>query len=135
MFKSTRRLWIFPLLAIIFKWTGGSPTGVGTEDNDLNRWWEEVSGQYPKYNNMTQLIHEMEEKYPDLINVYTVGKSVEGREMWVVNLRMNVQKPRKLLQPPMKIIANMHGDETVGRAVVLMLVVDLIRKFRENNPR
>lgn len=115
--------------------TGAAVAGSGGHDNDLNTWWEMVSKSYPRYENTTKLLENIKATFPDLVNVYTVGKSVQGREMWVINLRNNIKEERKLLEPPMKIVANMHGDETVGRSLVLMMAVDLLRKFEANDAR
>lgn len=132
--------WTLPVL-LLASWIGAVPTGTSTSNDDsqsqqlIDKYWQEVSTSYPKYENTTKLIQDLEAAYPDLIKVYTVGKSVQGREMWAINLRTNMKQERKLLQPPMKIVANMHGDEAVGRALVLMLVGDLVKRFNANDAR
>lgn len=131
-------LWCTLSIFLLALWIGVIPTssaaGNGSPD-DLSKLWDQVSTSYPKYENTTKLLEELKAMNPDLVKVYSVGKSVENREMWVINLRANIQQERKLLQPPMKIVANMHGDETVGRSLMLMLAVDLVKKFRANDPR
>lgn len=130
-------LWCTLSILLLALWIGAIPTSTaaGGEPPDLSKWWDQVSTSYPKYDNTTKILEELKAVNPDLVKVYSVGKSVEGREMWVINLRANIQQERKLLQPPMKIVANMHGDETVGRSLMLMLAVDLVKKFRANDPR
>lgn len=130
-------LWCTLSILLLALWIGVIPTSTaaGGEPPDLSKWWDQVSTSYPKYENTTKILEELKAVNPDLVKVYSVGKSVEGREMWVINLRANIQQERKLLQPPMKIVANMHGDETVGRSLMLMLAVDLVKKFRANDPR
>ncbi|ODN04202.1 Carboxypeptidase D [Orchesella cincta] len=102
---------------------------------DLDQLWTKVSTSYPRYKETTDLLNGLQSEFPELVKIYTVGKSVQEREMWVINLRANMGQNRSLLQPPMKIVANMHGDETVGRALVLMLAVDLIKRFKANDAR
>lgn len=104
-------------------------------DAKLSQWWKTVSTRYPKYDETTTLIKEMEKAFPDLVHIYTVGKSVLGKEMWVIHMGTNITGDRPLLRPPMKIVANMHGDETVGRALTLMMSVDLLRKYEDEDSR
>ena len=56
-------------------------------------------------------------RYPDMVLVYSIGKSVEGRDLWVTRISKQVRKShgsrqkRQLLKPWFKIIANTHGNE------------------------
>ena len=56
-------------------------------------------------------------RYPDMVLVYSIGKSVEGRDLWVTRISKQVKKShgsrqkRQLLKPWFKIIANTHGNE------------------------
>src|SRR5437016_6138371 len=91
-----------------------------SEKQSLNHWWTKFSTSYPKYNETTRIIQEMEKIFPKIVKIYSIGKSVNGLELWVLNIAENVNKQRPLLRPMVKIVANMHGDETVGRSLVLM---------------
>lgn len=101
----------------------------------LKKWWEIFSTSYTKYNETTEILHEMQAALPNLINVYTIGKSVEGREMWVIQLNDNVTQTRALLRPMVKIVANMHGDETLGRSLLLMLTTRIARGYIDGENR
>ena len=52
-----------------------------------------------------------------MVLVYSIGKSVEGRDLWVTRISKQVKKShgsrqkRRLLKPWFKIIANTHGNE------------------------
>jgi len=51
---------------------------------------------------------------------------------------MNVDKPeteRPLLNPKVRMVGNIHGDETLGKQLLLMLVVDLMKQLGANNER
>ena len=49
--------------------------------------------------------------------VYSIGKSVEGRDLWVTRISKEVKNSkgkrqrRRKLKPMVKIAANMHGNE------------------------
>ena len=55
--------------------------------------------------------------YPDMVLVYSIGKSVEGRDLWVTRISKQVKyshgsrQKRQLLKPLVKIAANIHGNE------------------------
>jgi len=89
------------------------------------------------YHNYTQLIGELAtlaESYPDIARLYVLGQSVEGRDLAVIQISKDVQKDRKLLKPMVKLIANMHGNEAVGREVLLALARYLLQNS-DSDPR
>ena len=60
-----------------------------------------------------------------MVSVYSIGKSVEGRHLWVTRISEQVkyshgsQQKRQLLKPWFKIVANMHGNEvSINNALV-----------------
>uniref|UniRef100_A0A8D8S1J9 Carboxypeptidase D n=1 Tax=Cacopsylla melanoneura TaxID=428564 RepID=A0A8D8S1J9_9HEMI len=81
---------------------------------------------YLSYEQLTSLIHQLQEQYPNLVRVGSIGKSVEGRDLWAVEITHDVQDERELLKPMFKYVANMHGDETVGQALMVFLIQYLV---------
>ena len=76
---------------------------------------------YQSYEQLSKWLEDASKAYPRIASYHSVGKSVEGRELWVLRLSENVQAERPLGRPMFKFVANMHGDETVGRALVTIL--------------
>ena len=56
----------------------------------------------------------MSSVYSNLTALYSIGKSVQGREMWVMVVSRSPYE-HMVGKPNVKYVANMHGNEAVGR--------------------
>ncbi|BFZ18245.1 hypothetical protein BsWGS_21284 [Bradybaena similaris] len=72
------------------------------------------------YDKMTKFLHSLAERFPTITKLYSVGKSVQQRELWVLEISDNPGK-HEPGEPEMKYIGNMHGNEVVGREMLLLL--------------
>lgn len=88
---------------------------------------------YHDYNEMTDLLKNVSARFPDLVRLYSIGTSVEGRQLWVVLVSKDVRNTNTLMKPNVKLIANMHGNEAVGRELLLQLLVYLVNSYSRNN--
>ncbi|CAA2977101.1 carboxypeptidase M, partial [Olea europaea subsp. europaea] len=66
---------------------------------------------YHNYAAMTNLLHNISNNFPELVRVYTIGKSVQGRQLWVALVTKDPHNDDQLLKPNVKYVANMHGNE------------------------
>ena len=90
---------------------------------------------YHNYEALTAEIKNLADAFPSLMTVYSAGKSVQGRELWYA--RISATPPgadTATAGPKLLYIANMHGDETVGRELALYLIRQLVRDY-ETSPR
>ncbi|CAL8345725.1 unnamed protein product [Arctogadus glacialis] len=87
--------------------------------------------KYYNYSALTGLLQTMANTYPHITNLSTVGRSVQGRELWVMRITKdpNTDDPGK---PRFKYVGNMHGDETISRQVLVYLVDYLLTKYGED---
>uniref|UniRef100_A0A8C8SIX5 Carboxypeptidase M n=1 Tax=Pelusios castaneus TaxID=367368 RepID=A0A8C8SIX5_9SAUR len=70
-------------------------------------------------------LRDVHQQHPDITALHSIGRSVAGRELWVLVLgRFPTQHTIGI--PEFKYIANMHGDETVGREMLLHLIDFLV---------
>lgn len=88
----------------------------------------DVITSYTHYEELQRLFHSLAEKYPHLARVFSIGKSVEGRELLVLEISENVNH-RSPGEPMVKYIANMHGDEAVGRQLLIILGQHLLNEY------
>ena len=85
---------------------------------------------YHNYDELTDFLQEINSQYPNITNLLSIGQSVEGRELWVLEVSDNPGVNE--LEPEFKYIANMHGDETVGRELSLFLIEWLVQEYGTN---
>lgn len=65
----------------------------------------------PHYHSEEQMLDffaRLAKKYPNLAKVHSLGASLEGRDLAVIEISSNVGR-RDLLKPMFKYVANMHG--------------------------
>jgi len=75
--------------------------------------------KYMPHEQLTSFLHNLTYRYPQISKLFSIGKSVQNRELWVLRISADVsERPTKV--PMVKYIANMHGDESVGRELMIM---------------
>ena len=58
-------------------------------------------------------MHDLARRCSDVVRLYSIGRSAEGRELWA--LEVSDSPGRLEPEPNAKYVANMHGDEPSGR--------------------
>merc|ERR1711988_1166515 len=90
-----------------------------------------------KHHNNTQLaaiLQQIHNKCPDVTRLYTLSEpSVQGVPLYVLEFS---DKPghHELMEPEMKYIANMHGNEVLGRELLLHLAHHICNSYLEGDP-
>uniref|UniRef100_A0A8C5R157 Carboxypeptidase M n=1 Tax=Leptobrachium leishanense TaxID=445787 RepID=A0A8C5R157_9ANUR len=67
--------------------------------------------------------------YPGITYLHSIGKSVEGRDLWVIVIG-KYPRSHTIGIPEFKYVANMHGNEVVGRELMLHLVDNLVTNYQ-----
>lgn len=113
---------------------------------------EAGEGQFDRYYHEEELGWALREAAaagpPGLARLFSIGTSVEGRPLWVLRLTAGLGPPPSdgaagpdaagpLLpgRPQVKLVGNMHGDETVSRQVLVYLARELAAGYRRGDPR
>ncbi|XP_078424028.1 carboxypeptidase M-like [Cetorhinus maximus] len=87
-----------------------------------------------KYHNTKELesyLRDINTKYPSITHLYSVGKSVTGINLWVLAIG-KYPKEHTVGIPDMKYIGNIHGDEVVGREMLLHLIEHLVEMYEKD---
>lgn len=80
------------------------------------------------YDEAVQICRDLVAAYPELLTMKSVGKSVQGRDMWIVILN-NPETGPETAKPAMYIDANIHGNEVQGTEVVLYSIWYLTKSY------
>lgn len=86
-----------------------------------------TKGRYASPEEIAQRLKMVTTRYPQLAQMVSIGKSVKGRDLWVVKISKNVRVNDN--RPEFKYIANMHGDEIMGREIMTLLIEDLLTNY------
>ncbi|XP_045770817.1 carboxypeptidase D-like isoform X3 [Maniola jurtina] len=88
--------------------------------------------KYTKYEDLVTLFDKLQTSYPELAKVYSIGKSVEGRQLLVIQISEGVKNVNPD-RPSFKYVANMHGDESVGRELMIYLAQYLLLNYGKDD--
>lgn len=80
-----------------------------------------------------ELIDKVHKKCPDITHVYDLPlRSTKGLPLKVIAFSDN-PKRHELGEPEFKYVANMHGNEVIGREILLELMVQLCDEYLASN--
>lgn len=92
---------------------------------------EKVFADYPTHEELTAKLKAAEARNPGIIKVFSIGKSVQGRELWMVKISDNVNIDE--VEPEFKYISSMHGDEITGREMTTFLIEEFAEKYGKDS--
>lgn len=83
---------------------------------------------YSDHDQMRDILDKVQTDFPEIAERYTIGHSEEERDLICMRISQGVRNQRTLLKPMVKYVANIHGDEAVGRE----MLIGLSRYLTEN---
>ena len=84
-------------------------------------------GEYHNYAALTTALNDYATAYPAISRLYTLGQSVQGRELWAMLITDNPDEEED--EPEFKYVSTMHGDEPVGTELCLYLIDVLLSDY------
>ncbi|XP_017271167.1 probable carboxypeptidase X1 [Kryptolebias marmoratus] len=95
---------------------------------------DELDFRHHNYKEMRKLMKSVTEECPDITHIYTIGKSYTGLKLYVMEISDNPGK-HELGEPEFRYVAGMHGNEALGRELVLNLMQYMCKEYKKGNQR
>ncbi len=93
---------------------------------------DKALANYPTPEQVAASLKQIVQNNTEIMTLSSIGKSKEGRDLWLVKVSDNPTQDER--EPEVKYIANMHGDEIVGRELMLNLLQELATQYKQGNP-
>ncbi len=93
-------------------------------DNDLRKTFQENVGStgdmgaYHTYQEMVTEINQVHANYPNITTITSIGKSIEGRDIWAVKVSDNPGE-EEADEPDLLYVGNIHAREVATPEVIL----------------
>src|SRR4030095_8149257 len=84
--------------------------------------------RFHRYAELTEIIHGFARRYPDLVSVEWMGKSHEGRDIWVLVVT-NLKTGAAADKPAFWVDGNIHATEVAGSVANIYFVNTLVMEY------
>ncbi|XP_066095791.1 adipocyte enhancer-binding protein 1 [Saccopteryx bilineata] len=95
---------------------------------------DDLDFRHHSYKDMRQLMKVVNEECPTITRTYSLGKSSRGLKIYAMEISDN-PGDHELGEPEFRYTAGIHGNEVLGRELLLLLMQYLCREYRDGNPR
>nr|AAX46399.1 metallocarboxypeptidase CPX-1 precursor [Bos taurus] len=85
------------------------------------------------YKAMRKLMKQVNEQCPNITRIYSIGKSHQGLKLYVMEMS-DQPGEHELGEPEVRYVAGMHGNEALGRELLLLLMQFLCHEFLRGSP-
>jgi murein tripeptide amidase MpaA len=83
---------------------------------------------YYRYDELTRILHAFAEEYPQLVRIESIGKSYEGRDIWLLTVTNFATGPAEE-KPALWVDGNIHASEVSPSSACLYLIHRLTREY------
>ena len=90
-----------------------------------------INFKYYSHDAMVKILQSFVQQHSSIARLHSIGKSVQGRDLLVVEISDNPGVHEEL-EPEFKYVGNMHGDEVVGRQVLIYLIEYLLKNYNKD---
>ena len=97
---------------------------------DMKSILKSTLADYPSHDEITRKLKAAEARNPGIMKLFSIGKSVTGKDLWVMKISDNVNTDE--VEPEFKYISSMHGDEITGRELTVKLIEEMSQNYGKN---
>ncbi|XP_052459761.1 inactive carboxypeptidase-like protein X2 isoform X2 [Carassius gibelio] len=95
---------------------------------------DDLDYTHHNYLDMEKLMKSISDECPNITRFYSLGKSFKGLEIYAMEITDNPGM-HETGEPEFRYTAGYHGNEALGRELLLMLMQYLCREYKDGNPR
>uniref|UniRef100_A0A3B5KMG9 Adipocyte enhancer-binding protein 1 n=1 Tax=Takifugu rubripes TaxID=31033 RepID=A0A3B5KMG9_TAKRU len=95
---------------------------------------DELDFRHHNYKDMRQMMKVINEECPNITRIYNIGKSYQGLKMYAMEISDNPGE-HETGEPEFRYTAGLHGNEALGRELLLLLMQFLCKEYNDGNPR
>src|SRR5512141_2848924 len=88
--------------------------------------------QYYRYEELTSLLQAYAKDYPRLLKLESIGKSHEGRDVWLMTAT-NFETGPDTEKPALWVDGNMHASEVAASMAALYHIHTLVTKYGKDD--
>lgn len=90
--------------------------------------------KHHSYKEMRQLMKVVNEMCPNITRIYNIGKSFQGQKLYAIEISDNPGE-HELGEPEFRYTAGAHGNEVLGRELLLLLLQFMCQEYLSGNTR
>ena len=83
---------------------------------------------YYRYDELTRILHAYAEEYPQQVRIQSIGKSYEGRDIWLLTVT-NFATGDDHEKPALWVDGNIHASEVSASTACLYLIQRLVQEY------
>ncbi|TNN03444.1 hypothetical protein fugu_000473 [Takifugu bimaculatus] len=95
---------------------------------------DKLDFKHHSYKDMRQLMKVVNEMCPNITRIYNIGKSYNGLKLYAIEISDNPGE-HEAGEPEFRYTAGSHGNEVLGRELLLLLMQFMCMEYLSGNPR
>ena len=98
----------------------------------LNIEKNNLTYEYYTYQQMTDLLKDLQSQNPDIMKLESYGKTHEGRDIWFVKISDNVEIDEKD-EPGVLLLGTHHGDEKIAFEILIFFIKYIMENYYKDD--